>query len=305
MSNAEPGDSGDNFDYDDNFVDDDEFDPETTFVSRDRFDAGDALGDAVDVADDDDDREGDEADDDEDGYEEYNPPADRFLTAQIWWIASELVRRHPHLRISGVEVDEAARLVIVHDEQDGMSIQWDLVGGCKFLVNGVVNKISWIEMLAALNPHEIVRRIEVATGLGIPKVVPVTTPRSLAYRVLASALATAINDRHEWYAVPAPMLHDEDPDDPGCEYFRDFPTTVRARAEYVAATLLEFEAGSRSVYFFQPFWALLRDLEPVAIFDAAGVIHTAAGATELMPLYERTDRKLALTTAGVLGPYLP
>ena len=35
-----------------------------------------------------------------DGYEEYNPPADRFLTAQIWWIASELVRRHPHLRFN-------------------------------------------------------------------------------------------------------------------------------------------------------------------------------------------------------------
>ncbi|TFC93628.1 MULTISPECIES: hypothetical protein [Cryobacterium] len=242
---------------------------------------------------------------DDDGFEAYNPPADRFLTAQMWWIAGELVRRHPHLRISGVEVDEAERLLIVHDEQDGMSVQWDLVGGCKFLVNGVVQHISWIEMLAALNPHEVVERIEVASGLGVPKVKPATSPRALAYRVIASALATATNDRYEWYAVPAPMLHDEDPENPGCEFFGDFPSTVQPREEYVAMTLEQFDSGDRSVYFFQPFWALLRDLEPVAIFDSAGVVHTALGATSLMPVYEETGHRLTLTTARVLGSYFP
>ena len=63
-------------------------------------------------------------DDDGDGQEPYYPPADRFLTAQMWWIASELVRRHPHLHISGVEVDEGDRLLMVRDEQEGLSIQW-------------------------------------------------------------------------------------------------------------------------------------------------------------------------------------
>ena len=236
-----------------------------------------------------------------DGFEEYNPPADRFLTAQVWWIASELVRRHPHLRISGHEVPGDGRLVIVHDEQDGMSIQWDLVGGCKFLVNGVVNRISWIEMMAASSPHETVKRIEVAVGLGIPKATPVTTPRSLTYRVIASALAAAVDDRHDWYAVPAPMNPDDDPD---CAYFRPFPTAIAARDAYVLAVDEQLAATGRSIHFFQPFWALLRGLEPVAIFDAAGVIHTGMGATELMPAYEYIDRKLVLTTARVLGPYL-
>ncbi len=240
-----------------------------------------------------------------DGFEEYNPPADRFLIAQMWWIASELVRRHPHLRISGVEVDEGNRLVLVHDEQDGMSIQWDLVGGCKFLINGQVQKISWIEMMAALSPHETVKRIEVAAGLGIPQATPVTTPKSLTYRVIASALATAVDDRHEWYAVPAPMTHDEGPDNPGCAYFDGFPSALEARAAYTLAIDAELAETNRGIHFFQPFWALLRDLEPIAIFDSAGVIHTIMGAAELMPLYEQIDRKLSLTTARVLGPYLP
>jgi hypothetical protein len=240
-----------------------------------------------------------------DDLEEYNPPAARFLTAQMWWIASELVRRHPHLRISGVEVNESDRLLIVHDEQDGMSIQWDLAGGCKFLINGDVKKISWIEMMAALSPHETVKRIEVAVGLGIPQATPVTTPKALAYRVIASALATAVDDRHEWYAVPAPMTHDEGPDNPGCVYFDEFPSALEARAGYARAIETQLEESDRGIHFFQPFWALLRDLEPIAIFDSAGVIHTIMGAAELMPLYEQIDRKLALTTARVLGPYLP
>lgn len=240
-------------------------------------------------------------DDDGDDFEEYTPPADRFLTAQIWWIASELVRRHPHLRISGHEVPGEGRLVLLHDEQDSMSIQWDLVGGCKYLVNGVVTSISWIEMMAAVSPHETVKRIEVASGLGIPKAVPVTTPHSLTYRVIASALATAVDDRYEWYAVPAPM----DPyDDPDCPYFQAFPSAMAARDDYAEAADAQIAATSRDIHFFQPFWALLRNLEPIAIFDSAGVIHTVMGATELMPIYDSIHRKLALTTARVLGPYL-
>ncbi|MFC5931260.1 hypothetical protein D6T64_08365 [Cryobacterium melibiosiphilum] len=238
----------------------------------------------------------------DDGYEEYTPPADRFLTAQIWWIASELVRRHPHLRISGHEVAGEGRLVLLHDEQDSMSIQWDLVGGCKYLVNGVVTSISWIEMMAAVSPHETVKRIEVGAGLGIPKAVPVTTPHSLSYRVIASALATAVDDRHEWCAVPAPMNPYDDPD---CPYFQGFPSAIAARDEYAREADAQIASTGRPVHFFQPFWALLRNLEPIAIFDSAGVIHTVMGATELMPCYDSIHRKLALTTARVLGPYLP
>lgn len=245
-----------------------------------------------------------ESDDDGDGFEDYRPPSDRFLAAQMWWIASELVRRHPHLRISGVEVNDGARLLIVHDEQDSMSVQWDLVGGCKFLVDGVVGSISWITMMAADNPHEILKRIEVATGLGIPKATPATTPRALTYRAIASVLTTATNDRHEWYAVPALMLTDDEPEGASSSYFDCFATAIVARTEYEDRAAAELEAG-RAVYFFQPFSALLRDLEPVAIFDNAGTIHTIMGATELLPVYESIHHNLSLTAARVIGPYLP
>ncbi len=230
--------------------------------------------------------------------EEYRPPADRFLTAQMWWIASELVRRHPHLRIAGVEVDEGDHLIIVHDEQNLLSIQWDLVGGCQYLVNGVVHVISWIEMMAALNPLETLKRIEVATGLGVPNDTPATTPRTLAYRVITNALATTVNAQQEWYAVTAPMLVSEP-----THYFDGFPTAVLARSAYEVAAEEQLDAGG-TVYFFQPFWVLLRDLEPIAIFDVAGVVHTSGGATPLMPIYDELHRNLTLTMARVLGKFM-
>ncbi|WP_104081983.1 hypothetical protein [Cryobacterium sp. Y11] len=181
------------------------------------------------------------------------------------------MRRHPHLRISGREVAGEGRLVMAHDEQDSMNIQWDLVGGCKFLVNGVVNSISWIEMMAAVSPHETVKRIEV-------------------------------DDRYEWYAVPAPMNPYDDPD---CPYFLPFPSALKARDDYAEKADAQIAATGRTIHFFQPFWALLRNLEPIAIFDDAGVIHTVMGATELMPAYGNTHRNLTITTVQVLGPYMP
>ena len=100
------------------------------------------------------------------------------------------------------------------------------------------------------------------------------------------------------------MTHDEGPDDPGCAYFDEFLSALEARAAYTLATEAELVETKRGIYFYQPFWALLCDLEPRKIFDSAGVIHTGQGATELMPLNEQVDFKLAFTS-GVHGPYLP
>ncbi|TFD49508.1 hypothetical protein E3T46_13830 [Cryobacterium sp. Hh11] len=155
---------------------------------------------------------------------------------------------------------------------------------------------------AEYNLHETIKRIEVGTGLGIPKAVPVTTSHSLTYRVIASALATAVDDRYEWYAVPAPM----DPyDDPDCPHFLPFESAQKARDDYAEAADAQIAATGRDIHFFQPFWALLRNFEPIAIFDSAGVIHAVMGATELMPAYDQIHRNLTITTVQVLGPYLP
>jgi hypothetical protein len=86
--------------------------------------------------------------------------------------------------------------------------------------------------------------------------------------------------------------------------FTGFSSTAVPRGRY-ASTRQKVGARGQSTLFRQPFWALLRDDQPIAIFDTAGIVHTVLGSTELLPFYTANDRELALITARILGPYLP
>jgi hypothetical protein len=57
--------------------------------------------------------------------------------------------------------------------------------------------------------------------------------------------------------------------------------------------------------FHQPFWALLRDLEPIAIFDTAGFFHSGITSQPMMPLFEAAKHGLSVTTSEMLGCYQP
>lgn len=231
-------------------------------------------------------------------------PADRFLASQMWWTASELVRRHSYMQISMFEHKSRGRLLLVHGERAGVSIEFDLQHGIKCVVQGEVFWITWCDVFAAKEESEIVERIEDAMRVVSPTLSPQTTPRVLAYRVIASALTTAVDDEHGWDAVPAPIAIGGDPTNPACDFFRGFPSTAPSIAAYAKHAIDTVDPVTGSV-FHQPFWALLRGSQPVAIVDTAGDIHTVMGKMPLVELYEHINRNLSLTTASVLGPYLP
>ncbi|WP_308465644.1 TY-Chap2 family putative peptide chaperone [Rathayibacter soli] len=231
-------------------------------------------------------------------YEDYRPPANRFLHAHTWWIASELVRRHPHLRIGTVLTDSNDRLLLVYDEPDAYRLQFDLVGGAKYKLSGEVYSISWIEMMAGDNPHEVIKRLEAATGLGVPKNTPATTPKALVYRVVASALAVGVNDRHDWYAEE--VTYDFQSRFEEQAVFARFASVKKAAGEYYLRHFEKELVGARPEVFFQPFVALMRDLVPVAIFDIAGVAHTADGSKDLMHVFNDYGRRVTPTMAYAL-----
>jgi len=80
---------------------------------------------------------------------------------------------------------------------------------------------------AAEDAHAIVKRMEQVAGLA-PIKRPRTTDRSLAYRVIAQALAMTINDRHTWDARS--LFHDTSGDwDEDAErqaWISSFPTAL-------------------------------------------------------------------------------
>ncbi|MFC5929747.1 hypothetical protein D6T64_03575 [Cryobacterium melibiosiphilum] len=242
------------------------------------------------------------------------PLAERFLTAQMWWIGSELVRRHPHLVMTMVDVDaliepqdldvcERRWLLLVHDDHV-LQVQFDLADGIEYRRSGGPQSLSWAQVFAATGPLDIVAQLEQALHLDSPRLTPAATPQTLVYRVISSALATGLDDPHEWCAVPAPISIDDVPGSPGGPLFEGFSSTAVPRGHYARSYLLAEHRAQRTL-FPQPFWALLRDDEPIAIFDTAGVVHTVLGSTDLLPFYEVCGRELALITARILGPYLP
>ncbi|WP_035880818.1 hypothetical protein, partial [Cryobacterium sp. MLB-32] len=223
---------------------------------------------------------------------------------QTWWIASELVRRHPHLLITRVTAEDDGPVVLLHDEQDGMRIQFDLERGIRFVVLGEAVNIGWRRIVNSDSSHEIVKMIEFATGLQAPGVSPNTTPRALVYRLISSFLTSVVNDPNEWNVVLATMAIDGSDDPSAGKFLRKFPSTRAAVAGYTAQTQTQLPNGGTRL-FHQPFWALTRDLEAVAILDTAGVIHTREGAVPLMPIFKAAGGQMSATTAYLLGEFQP
>jgi hypothetical protein len=133
---------------------------------------------------------------------QHDVPAPRFVIAQSWWIASELVRRHPQLRL--IETHPGG------GQYDCLSLLADENGQWRQLVhlnrNGSIHasdagiSCSWLDAFTAPGGHDIVRRLEEQTGIGKPASTPPTGPHVLTYRIIARVLTALVDDRRSWDA---------------------------------------------------------------------------------------------------------
>ncbi|MBC7308217.1 MAG: hypothetical protein H5T80_15100, partial [Dietzia sp.] len=157
--------------------------------------------------------------------------AERFKIAQSWWVASELARRNPHLFIHewhpGGGSYDCLGLVDDRAPTDGIVLDLNRAGSLHVLKPEEATVAAWWELVGAEDPHLIVKRVERAAGLA-PIKRPQTTDRSLTYRAITQALATAVNDRHIWDARS--LYHDTSGDwDEGAErqaWVSSFPTAL-------------------------------------------------------------------------------
>lgn len=220
--------------------------------------------------------------------------ADRFALQQTWWIASELCRRHPELLISRLQDSEQNQLLLVHDGPTGKRVQFGLTGGIKYEQGGTVRQIDWPSIIAQHNAHDVLKRLEHGTGWGSPTDTPATTHRTLVYRIVAKLLALNLDDRHEWQAVPLPILGDEDEPVSAWGLLDQFPSLRDAADGYLEyATALAAADEHETAFWHEPLWMLLRDMEPVAVLDEAGTVHLAETTpVDLMDAYDSVERDL-------------
>lgn len=222
-------------------------------------------------------------------------PSQRLVVAKSWWIASEIARRHPELRIIETRPYEGAddNLCLVHPRTDDELplVALDRLGA---LEASPLGGIGWDDVVVEEDPHAIVRALERWAGLGSPLKAPATTPTTLVYRIIARVLASLVDDRDVWNARWG--LYDTLDEDttvyhPGLD---DVPTVDELMEE------TEYDVNSGH------FWVLERGTDTVACFDTFGRLHTRdAAPLELMPIYRSTHRSLTATIGVALGRLLP
>lgn len=221
--------------------------------------------------------------------------ADRFATSQSWWIASELVRRHPHLELVQAFDPVSGGSLVVRDKGSGFTVQLSAANGIELLGSIIYQPLRWRDVFAQESPHETVKLLEVSMGLGAPHSQPETTPTTLIYRVAAQALATMVNDRHSWSIVNldpetyglTDSLHTVD--------VRGFPTVLESMClQFEIAESMGKWAG------FSRYWSVLRDVGTVLILNSDGFVHTSGEPIDVMALYIARGRNLHETVATVL-----
>ena len=211
----------------------------------------------------------------------------RLVIEKSWWLVSELVRRHPALSLSESHANGIYDLLVLRSSSTAPSKNGDSAT-VKIMVNRVgtiqlhIEYIpsssqvlaSWPDVVAARDPHEVVKRIESAARLDGSRPAPPTSPRTLVFRVLSAILTRKLNDRGNWDA----RVVDESGGwvwtvgtvEPNLNQLDDVPATS------------EFDRLKREGHI----WFLLRDDRVLAALSEEGFAYFFRGSSiDLMALY--------------------
>lgn len=232
----------------------------------------------------------------------------RLIAAQSWYVGSELVRRHPELRITETHPGGGKYDCLTLHRPDGNSVVHLNRVGRMHVANPRMpdfKPISWPTSLPIsaqgglvdADARQVVESLEVAAGLATtpPLHASPLLPATLTYRVIARVLAWLIDDKDTWDARNERLHSSDIVADRG--YLRRFPAAAAAARDRRESDFLGVPTYR--------FWALLRGGEPVAILDSDGVAYLARGIHHLPVIYRKTGCRLTATIRHVLGDVLP
>ncbi len=224
-------------------------------------------------------------------------PARRLIIAQSWWVASELIRRHPDLSLletypGGGQYDCLSVFRNNLREEWKAIVDLNRNGSIHVHVDPTWSPRPWTWLMQQSNAHDGIKRIEHAAGLAMDAKAPPSSGAALAYRLASRLLTSMLNDRHSW-----DVRHEHgDGDDHG--WATDFPTAQSKKRQ------MRPEDGRFGTPAWR-FWAILRDARPVAIIDTDGELHLSDGSVNLQAQYLVSKRSLTMLLANTLGTLLP
>ncbi|NHF63745.1 TY-Chap2 family putative peptide chaperone [Microcella pacifica] len=234
-------------------------------------------------------------------------PSARFVAAESWWIASELVRRHPGLVVHEMHPGGGMYDVLcLFDPRDGdmwqqVCIMLNRAGRIQVhhppgseTRDAIVT--TWAESLAANDPHEQIKALEVSARLEHPKETPTSRPITLTYRLIATLLNITLKAKERW-DVRNEFIDSSSDDEQEVLGHIDKFTPLREHLRGAATLGLPHEPESHC-------WIVLRDDEPVAAITVDGRAYTRDRAVNLLPAYERAKRSILRLATETFGDLL-
>lgn len=213
-------------------------------------------------------------------YAEHGTLRYRQINALSWRVASELSRRDPGLYIGltgdGGSAAHADSLMMTN--AGGPDYQARRCGLGFTAGSSGDFQIPWDRALGMPSARAIAIALEESQGIHRPEKSPVTTPRALGYRLMASILELTLGDRQYWSTGEGAG----GPLDPESSATRD---------------RLQPWEDTR--------WTLLRDHEPVATIDNFGSLETNGRLMDLHSRYRELNGRLYPLVVEAFDGLLP
>lgn len=220
------------------------------------------------------------------------------IQALAWWVAAELIRRHPH-ELMVVEAQPAsglanALILVQRDDPDQNTLArlWFTPEPAYSTPHDeqVTGHLSWLEILLAPNRRtDVVERIEIQLGLQAPRQTPPTDVRSIGPRVLAAFLQRTTLERPLW-AVSNGAYANQDDAGARNDLFASMPAVRDDRSGRYAG-VDEYRA-SQHYWFIGPVVEGKARTPVAAINTAAGLAWHHGQRFDLLDLYERANRHI-------------
>lgn len=231
--------------------------------------------------------------------------SERLINLQSWWVASELLRRHPELQL--VETHPSGGLydcLTIIGERGTHELHIDLNRVGRMHVHtpmaskfdrtrwGIEHPVEWSTERDQTDRRLIARFLEDAVGLAAPTQTPVTTPKSLAFRAIYQLLLFALNEEAEWDARNAQLDSADMMSDYKLPYFDNIKTAQDA--------LHRGKSHSGQAISRYDFWGMLRDDRCLGLFQTDGTLHLPdRDPVSLMSVYNANKRDILPTAMEV------
>ncbi|MGP6170378.1 TY-Chap2 family putative peptide chaperone [Microbacterium sp. A204] len=239
----------------------------------------------------------------------------RHKIAAYWWLASELVRRHPELNVAETyPMDGFYDCVSVGGKSGDRDILIEMNREGSIHVHPAHSGFMAVEQVISHDdPLRAVRSLEQVAGLAKGASVS-SGSRIITHRLIARVLTLVVNDVAEWDVRmltrngfghslslfdrhSSPLFDVETNANEKGHFSSIFPTEALFHS-FLISSKAEEDVDGR-------LWALKKDGMVVAIFDTRGYVYTREQRASVKPLYARLGRSLTLTAVHALGGILP